>query len=50
MVTHNPDIECYANRLLYLQDGRFQKQAINSRQVALNFDDYTAYLKFRDKE
>ncbi|KAJ3299677.1 ABC transporter H member 2 [Borealophlyctis nickersoniae] len=29
MVTHNPDVECYADRLLYLQDGRFVKQAIN---------------------
>lgn len=28
-VTHNPDVECYADRLLYLEDGKFVKQAIN---------------------
>jgi putative ABC transport system ATP-binding protein len=25
MVTHNPDIECYADRILYVQDGCFVK-------------------------
>ena len=25
MVTHNPDIECYADRILYVQDGQFVK-------------------------
>ena len=50
MVTHNPDIECYADRLLYLQDGKFKKQAVNTKQVPLNFDDYSAYLKFRDAD
>jgi len=29
MVTHNPDIECYADRILYVQDGVFVKQALN---------------------
>lgn len=29
MVTHNPDIECYADRILYVQDGTFIKQALN---------------------
>ena len=24
-VTHNPDLECYADRVLYLQDGRIVK-------------------------
>ena len=22
MVTHNPDLECYADRVLYIEDGR----------------------------
>ena len=29
MVTHNPELECYADRILYVQDGVFVKQAIN---------------------
>jgi hypothetical protein len=24
-VTHNPDLECYADRVIYLQDGRIVK-------------------------
>ena len=44
MVTHNPDLECYADRILYVQDGEFQFQAINFQQSALNYDDYLAYL------
>ncbi len=43
-VTHNPDIECYADRILYLADGMFEKQAINSIQTRLNYDDYIQYL------
>ena len=26
MVTHNPDIECYGDRMLYLEDGHFVRQ------------------------
>ena len=29
MVTHNPEIECYADRIIYVQDGIFIKQALN---------------------
>jgi len=25
MVTHNPDLECYADRVLYIQDGKLVK-------------------------
>ena len=25
MVTHNPDLECYANRILYFRDGKIIK-------------------------
>lgn len=33
MVTHNPDLECYADRILYVLDGEFQLQAINQEQT-----------------
>jgi hypothetical protein len=37
-VTHNPDLECYADRILYVEDGTFKKQAINSQQTRIEFD------------
>ena len=45
MVTHNPDIECYADRILYVQDGEFVKQAINITQSSITIDEYSRYLK-----
>lgn len=45
MVTHNPDVECYADRLLYIEDGRFVKQVFNKIQTPLIFEDYQEYLK-----
>jgi putative ABC transport system ATP-binding protein len=45
MVTHNPDVECYADRILYVADGRFVRQAVNTRPVPLVRDDYEEYLK-----
>jgi len=44
MVTHNPDVECYADRILYLADGKFEKQVYNVVQTPLNYDDYIKYL------
>jgi len=44
MVTHNPDVECYADRILYLSDGRFEKQVLNLVQTPLIYDDYINYL------
>lgn len=44
MVTHNPDLECYADRCLYVQDGRFVKQAINLVQSRLNYDRYMSLM------
>jgi ABC-type cobalamin/Fe3+-siderophores transport system ATPase subunit len=41
MVTHNPDVECYADRLLYLEDGRFARQALNAKQTPLIFEEYS---------
>ena len=43
-VTHNPDIECYADRILYVNDGCFVKQALNYEQSKLDYDHYIKYL------
>jgi len=50
MVTHNPEIECYADRILYVQDGAFVKQALNEVQTAIKEDEYTHYLHADDDE
>lgn len=44
MVTHNPDIECYADRVLYVSDGCFAKQALNYEQSKLLYDHYIHFL------
>lgn len=44
MVTHNPDLECYANRILYVADGTIIGQAINTEQSTLDYDSYVKYL------
>lgn len=44
MVTHNPDIECYADRIVYIQDGKAVRQAINRVQTKLDFRSYIEYL------
>ena len=49
MVTHNPDLECYADRILYVRDGRFCRQVLNRRQAALDLEKYLAYVKRRDE-
>lgn len=43
MVTHNPEIECYADRILYVQDGTFVKQALNEVQTAIREEEYTKF-------
>ena len=43
MVTHNPDIECYADRILYVQDGMFVKQALNEVQTSIREEEYTLF-------
>jgi putative ABC transport system ATP-binding protein len=50
MVTHNPDIECYADRLLYVSDGRFVAQALNYEQTRLNYHTYIRYLNEKENE
>mmetsp|Transcript_58358 Transcript_58358/g.126880 ORF Transcript_58358/g.126880 Transcript_58358/m.126880 type:complete len:151 (+) Transcript_58358:403-855(+) len=49
MVTHNPDVECYADRVLYVQDGKFQEQAINLKQTKLHLETYLRFLKNSDE-
>lgn len=44
MVTHNEDLECYADRVLYLEQGRFSRQRLNSKQRRLDASKYAAYL------
>jgi len=44
MVSHNPDIECYADRIFYLSDGRFVKQVINSQQSKLVYEHYLSHV------
>jgi putative ABC transport system ATP-binding protein len=44
MVTHNPDVECYADRIVYVQDGKAVRQALNTVQSKLEFTSYLAYL------
>ncbi len=43
-VTHNPDLECYADRILYVEDGCFKKQARNTRQTRLDFELYMEHM------
>jgi len=40
MVTHNPDLEVYADRILYVEDGHFVRQAINEEQCCLELEEY----------
>lgn len=49
MVTHNPDLETYADRILYIRNGRLEAQALNYEQIPLEYDSYIAYLNSQDK-
>lgn len=44
MVTHNPELECYADRILYVEDGVFLKQVLNEYQVGLSVEEYVDYI------
>eukprot|EP00003_Mantamonas_plastica_P012444 TRINITY_DN2235_c0_g2_i7.p1 TRINITY_DN2235_c0_g2~~TRINITY_DN2235_c0_g2_i7.p1 ORF type:complete len:282 (+),score=65.25 TRINITY_DN2235_c0_g2_i7:968-1813(+) len=50
MVTHNPDLECYADRILYVADGKFKGQAINEKQEPLHYESYVEFLNQREQE
>lgn len=45
MATHNPDVEIYANRILYIKDGQIVRQAMNKERMPLDYETYLAYLK-----
>jgi putative ABC transport system ATP-binding protein len=48
MVTHNPDLECYADRIVYVRDGKLEKQAINMTQCKLHYSKYVEFLNRHD--
>ena len=48
LVTHNPHLEIYADRILYVQDGKLVKQVLNSLQQAIHPDHYVAFLKQKE--
>jgi putative ABC transport system ATP-binding protein len=50
MVSHNPDIECYADRIFYLADGKFVKQAINVQQTKLIYEHYLRHINKRKED
>lgn len=49
MVTHNPDLECYGDRILYVKDGKLVKQVLNEIQCPLNYTEYMKYLNSINK-
>ncbi len=49
MVSHNPDLETYADRVLYIRNGVLEAQALNEVQTPLQYDGYIAYLNTLDK-
>jgi len=50
MVTHNPDLECYADRILYIKDGKIVKQVLNEVQTPLELDAYLKFLNINNNE
>jgi putative ABC transport system ATP-binding protein len=48
MVTHNPDLECYADRIIYLEDGIFKRQVVNRKPMRMKYEQYVAYLNSQE--
>jgi len=44
MVTHSAELECYADRTLFVRDGRIVAQHINLQQTPLELSAYLSYL------
>jgi putative ABC transport system ATP-binding protein len=44
MVTHNEDLECYGDRIIFFEDGSIRSQAFNDHQFALHPEEYSKYL------
>lgn len=36
MVTHNEDLECYGDRIIFFEDGQIERQVLNDYQFALD--------------
>jgi len=45
MATHNPDVEIYADRIVYMRDGEIVKQVMNERQYPIIYEHYNEYIK-----
>lgn len=41
MVTHNEDLECYGDRIIFFEDGKVRKQVLNDCQFALEPEEYS---------
>jgi len=50
MVTHNPDLECYADRILYIRDGKIVKQVINEVQTPIELSSYLKFLNINNQD
>ena len=50
MVSHNPDLECYADRILYIKNGCFESQALNVVQTPLIYEEYIKYLNSMEQQ
>jgi putative ABC transport system ATP-binding protein len=44
MVTHNEDLECYGDRVIFFEDGKIKRQVFNDFQFALNAEEYSQFL------
>jgi putative ABC transport system ATP-binding protein len=44
MVTHNEDLECYGDRVIFFEDGKIKRQVFNDFQFALNPEEYSQFL------
>lgn len=50
MVTHNPDLECYSDRILYVQDGQIKRQIVNKRQHKIDYKKYIKYINSQSNQ
>jgi putative ABC transport system ATP-binding protein len=50
MVSHDANLECYADRILYVADGSIVGQAVNVAQTRLEADAYLRYLNSEDDD
>lgn len=46
----SPLCRCYADRVLYVADGAFVGQAVNTAQTRLDYESYVRYLNVEANE